>query len=187
MNKSVQLIAAFLVILVVAGCKNRSIPVQSNDAPNNKERSNIMEHDEVLERLKKTRLILSNGGPQDKPIFPLDFGLHTPEDSVEAGHTDEREDRKVIPLSKETFYSIITKYNKLIKERTPPHHTVGKLYSFGTVIGELKVDDCGSAYVLSPQLATELLQFICMQLGSEKPACETVRQFAKRLNLNMSK
>lgn len=145
-----------------------------------------MERNEILEQLKKTRLILSNGGPEDKPIFPLDFGLHGPEDSVDEGHTDEREDRKVIPLSKEDFHNIVTKYNRIIQESRPPKHEAGKLYSGGTVIGELKVDDQGPAYVLHPQLATGLLQFILQQLAPEMLAHETVRQFAKRLGLDLS-
>ena len=143
-----------------------------------------MEPDKVLEKLKKTRLMLSNGGPQDKPIFPIEFRLHAEEDAVEEGDTQVLLDRKAILLSREDFQGVLAVYRDFVAEQRPPERVPDKLYDVGTVIGELIEDDQSKAYVFRREQGETLLRGIWKKLEQE-PAKETVEQFARRMGLEV--
>jgi len=143
-----------------------------------------MEPDKVLEKLKKTRLMLSNGGPQDKPIFPIEFRLHAEEDAVEEGDTQILMDRKAILLSREDFQGVLAEYRDFVAKQRSPERVPDRLYDVGTVVGELIEDDQTRAYVFRPEQGETLLRGIWKKL-EERPAKETIEQFAKRMGLEV--
>ncbi|MDQ7013570.1 MAG: hypothetical protein Q9O74_06690 [Planctomycetota bacterium] len=137
------------------------------------------------ERLQATRLSLANGGPEDKPVFPIEFMLYTMESDELPGSVQVLEDRKVLLLPEERFVLILEQYATIVARINPRPRDPDMIYSPGTVIGHLLVDDVGKEFVFQSGQAVEILRAVREQMPEAYPAVRAVNEFAHRLGLNL--
>lgn len=137
------------------------------------------------ERLRETRLRLLNGGPEDKPVFPIEFKLHTLEDDELPGDVLMLEDRKVLLIPEERFVPILKLYSAFLARVNPRERDPEMIYAPGTVIGHLLVEDAGKEFVFQSGQAVELLRAVRDQLHEAYPAVRALNEFARRLGLSL--